>query len=232
MDKKKYLEGLQNYQKRVEEWFGFIKSKKGTEFNKEQNTLIKFVVPLFQILGWCPFSVDPADMEFEYYIRDKSTNRRRSVDIALYSGNAKTPKFLVEIKPIQDKDKIDKLGKTKLEKAAGQLYKYYFKNSNVVYGIVTNGAELKVYSKRFVTEKSGRARELFSLRYKDFVDYSDILSVLSKEKVEADEFDRLAKAYQTKQYADWKKSSKTGDSEHDDYILPLKFVRNFLSGKI
>ncbi len=227
-----FIEQLRKYQKRVEDWFNFIKDKKGTEFNKEQNTVIKFVAPLFQILGWCPFSVNPVDMEFEYYIHDKSTNRRRSVDIALYSGNPKTPKFLVEIKPIQDKDKIDRLGKTNLEEAASQLYKYYFKNSNVVYGIVTNGAELKVYSKKFVTKKSGIARELFSLKYKDFVDYSDILSVLSKGKVEADEFDQLAKAYQTKQYADWKKNSKIGNAEHDDYILPLEFARKFLRKKL
>lgn len=56
VQKKYFVKKLRDYKKRVKDWCDFIKDKKGTEFKTEQNTIVKFVIPLLEMLGWCPLS--------------------------------------------------------------------------------------------------------------------------------------------------------------------------------
>ncbi len=215
MAKKNFTELLKSYQKRVEIW---LKNIKGTQYNKEQNTTIKFIIPLFEILGWDPHS---RDMEFEYLIYDKNKSARHA-DIALYVRNSEHPKIIVEIKPIQHKT----LG-------SSQIFKY-IRDAKVTYGIMTNGRELKIYDRRFCRADSGRAKKLLGLKAEDFIRYKNVLLMLSKRMVEKGEFDKLAKAYCSTTYVPWVKLQriklqKPRLSKFDKYELPLKYASEFLS---
>src|SRR3989338_1831812 len=159
-----FIEQLRKYQKRVEDWFNFIKDKKGTEFNKEQNTTVKFIIPLLKILGWEYLS---RDVEFEYHLKDKKHGTRH-VDIALYiyNTNPKRPKIVVEVKPIPRTNQFDIKGPTR------QIFRDYLRANKVAFGILTNGMELIVFTGRFVRHDSKRARTLFRLKLKDFIEFS------------------------------------------------------------
>lgn len=245
---KNFIKQLWKYQKRVESWTNFIKEKKGTEFNKEQNTTIKFIIPLLEILGWEPRS---KDVEFEYHLKDKK-HRTRRVDIALYlyDTNPKRPKIIVEVKPIPRTSQFDLKGPTH------QIFRDYLRANKVVYGILTNGMELIVFSGRFVRHDSKRARTLFRLKLKDFIEFSDVLWILSKEMIKNGTFDELMEIFQSgdKYWRSWFKPNRdmiklkkfhklskickyktgeywkerTGSKELNEYILPLVFAKKFL----
>ena len=243
-----FIEQLRKYQKRVEYWLNFIKDKKGKEFNKEQNTTVKFVIPLLEMLGWDHLS---RDVEFEYHLKDKKRGTRH-VDIALYlyDTNPKRPKIVVEVKPIPRTNQFDIKGPTR------QIFRDYLRANKVAFGILTNGMELIVFTGRFVRHDSKRARTLFRLKLEDFIEFSDVLWLLSKEMIENQRFDKLAKMlqshdqywkswffpkrdmikhkkfhelaeickYKNEEY--WRK--KTGSKELNEYILPLVFAKKFL----
>ena len=239
------LEQLRDYQERVKSWRKFIEARKGTEFNKEQNTTVKFIIPLLEILGWRSFS---KDVEFEYHLKDKR-HKTRHVDIALYlfDKNPKIPKILVEVKSIPRTSQDD------MKHPAHQVFRDYLRANKVTYGILTNGIKLILFDKRFVRYDSKTARPLFAIKLKDFIEFSDVLWLLSKHMVENGkldelvemyhhefyrpwffpkrdmiknkEFDKLAKIYKT----DWEK--KTGSKEQNEYMLRLVFAKKFLSGK-
>src|SRR3989338_10058054 len=100
---------LKIYLARVKEFRGSV--EKNTGFKLEQNTTIKFVVPLLNILGWNHLQ---NDMGFEYPVRGR---KKRRCDIALYTDypKLKTPKVLVEIKRIQVPEKKFESGQYLLE---------------------------------------------------------------------------------------------------------------------
>jgi hypothetical protein len=208
---KNIAKDLKVYIKRANDWKKIIH---GTRFNKEDNITVKFVAPLLQMLGWNTLY---DGVEFQHHVLGK-TKKGKHVDVALYKQNSTIPIILIEVKPMQH---------LKLGKADSQLFHSYLKNSKTTYGITTNGIELKLFSKRFVTKSSGKARELFCLKLNDFLVYNDVLNVLSKECVESGILDRLSKAMQSKAYDDWRKKMKTGDQERD-YKLPLQYIRIFL----
>ncbi len=95
-------ERLLNYQARVEAW---VPHSCDSQYDKEQNTLVKFVVPLLELLGWDPWWID---VGFECALWDEREGRGKRVDCALYlldgeqlvPGRPK-PKILVEVKPFQ-----------------------------------------------------------------------------------------------------------------------------------
>jgi hypothetical protein len=209
--KKNIAKELKVYIKRADNWRRIIH---GTRFNKEDNITVKFVAPLLQILGW---NILCDEVEFQYHVLGK-TNKGKHVDIALYKRNSTIPIILIEVKPMQH---------LRLGKADSQLFQSYLKNSKTTYGITTNGIELRLFSKRFVTKSSGKARELFCLRLNDLLTYKDVLSVLSKESIESDKLDQLSKAMQSKAYDGWRKKMKTSDRERD-YKLPLQYIRILL----
>lgn len=181
-------------------------------YNKEQNTTVKFVVPLFEMLGWDPLT---ADMEFEYFIPGEKKRGGR-VDVALFAGKSKTPKFLIEVKPFQNESVDNRWTRV-------QIFKYLVKSGSN-YGILTNGQELVVYSRQHVRPDYKRARKFFSLKVDDFVRYEGILRVLSKDMVENGKFDKLAKAYHSNRYWSWRKDNLSGDKTRDEYRLPLEFA--------
>lgn len=214
MEEKSLIEQLNKYQTEVKEWRSIIK---GTKFNKEENTTVKFVVPLFTMLGWDTLR----DMEFEYYIANKDKKGGRFVDIVLYINNK--PKILIEVKPIQDE----------LDKASKQIFRY-LSDSGIPYGIVTNGKELVVFSGKYCGKSCERGRELFHFRIdgeqkkNDFIVYRDIFSAISKKCIENGIFDALVQALQKKEYWDWKKAEK---NRYSDTQMPLEFSRQFLKDK-
>lgn len=209
---KNITEELKDYIRRAKEW---NKKIHGTKFNKENNITIKFIAPLIKALGWNPLS---DRVEFQYHVLGE-TKKGTHVDVALYKRGSEIPIILIEVKPMQH---------LKLGKANSQLFRSYLKNCKTPYGITTNGIELRVFSKRFVKRSSGKARELFALKLDDFLAHRDVLSVLSREFVESGKLDKLSKAMQSEDFANWRKRLKTGKSEHDDYELPLKFIKRFL----
>lgn len=210
MEEKKLIMQLNQYQSKVKEWCSIIK---GTKFNKEENTTVKFVVPLLEMLGWDTLR----DMEFEYNIANKDKKGGRFVDIVLYIKNK--PKILVEVKPIQDE----------LERGSKQIFRY-LSDSRIPYGIVTNGKELVVFSGKYCRKDSDKGRELFRFKIFEekknyFIAYHDVLSVISKKYVESEIFDSLANALQTKEYWEWREGVK---NISDDIQIPLEYSRTFL----
>jgi len=243
-----FIEKLQKYQKSIEDWRNFIKDKRGTEFNKEQNTTVKIVNPLLEMLGW---ELRSKDVEFEYHLKDKKHGTRH-VDIALYLSDMdpKRPKIVVEVKPMPKINQFDIKGPTH------QIFRDYLRANKVAYGILTNGMELIVFTGRFVRHDSKRARALFRLKLEDFIEFSDVLWLLSKEMIENGTFDELMEIFQSgdKYWRSWffpqrdmikhKKfhelakihknkteeywKERTGSKELNEYILPLVFAKKFL----
>lgn len=201
------LKRIRNYQNRVKYWLEFKKSKKGTQFNKEQNTVVKFVIPLLRILGWDCLS---AEVEFEYYVQ-----KRGRADIALYVRDEEIPKILIEVKPIQDN----------INNAATQMFSRYLAGTKVSFGITTNGKLLMLFDKFRVKKQYQKARLLFSLKMEDFDKYNDVLSVLSRDSVQSGVLDKLAKAYHY-EYSKWCQQYKR---KYNDYSSPLIFAQEFLS---
>ena len=137
---------LKAYLKRVDKWFKFIEVKEGTEFKTEQNTIVKFVIPLLEMLGWRPLS---EDVGFEYHLKDKR-HKTRHVDIALYLSdkNPPIPKILIEVKPIQND----------IKNAGEQIFRHQLSGGKVTYAIATNGRELIVFDKWRVRHDAKRGQ--------------------------------------------------------------------------
>lgn len=135
----------------------------------ERNTVIKFISPIFNLLGWDTIE----DIEFEYKIK------RRSADIALMVSS--TPEILIEVEPLDTE-----LSDTSAAQAAAYLHA-----EGVRWGIVTNGREIRSYDRKFMPKKGKKGRELFKLSFeglkkldkKSYERFFDILFLLSKEKV-------------------------------------------------
>lgn len=207
---------LKIYRSRTRSWFEFLKCMR-TRYNKEQNATVKFVIPLFSMLGWDPLT---ADMEFEYFIPGEK-KRGGKVDVALFVGRSKAPKFLIEVKPFQNKSVDNRWTQV-------QIFRYLVKSKSY-YGIVTNGRELVLYGKRYVRPDYKRPRKFLSLKADDFVKYEKVLRVFSKSMVKNGEFDKLAKAYNSNLYWSWRKNNLSGNKTYDEYQLPLEFAVNFLA---
>lgn len=204
-------EKLKKYQDRVKKWQSAIINK--DRFSMEQNTIIKFVLPLLEILGWDRLY---QEMEFEYRVKGDKKGR---VDIALFTDNSQRPKTFVEVKPI--------CGTTSGLTRGTQLLKY-LKRTDVKYGIYTNGKEIKVVGKQGVRDGYSPTT-LFHLRAEHFVDYKDVLGLLTKAFVKKRALDKLAINYQ-KNFCHWKKQHKTQHAKDNrtEYDLQLMYVRNRL----
>lgn len=215
MNEKNFKQKLLDYKKRIKEWKPSIK---GTRFNKEENTMVKFVIPFFKMLGWDDL-YPSKEMEFEYFVG----RGIGSADIALYVDNFNLPKILVEVKPIQDIFK---------KKYPTKIFKYISKGK-IKYGIAINGEELIFYDNYRVRHDYRRGGKLLSLKLDDFDKYNDVLLLFSKKMVKKEKglLDKFAKEYHSRDsgFYIWRKSRKTGNSLHDEYILRLDFARNFLN---
>ena len=205
---------LRNYLKRFNEFRSSV--EKNTGFDLEQNTTIKFVVPLLNILGWQHLQ---NDMGCEYPVNSKKESNRIRCDIALYTdySKSKKPKILVEIKRIQA---------PKFE--SGRYLLRYLNATKIDYGIFTDGKELKLVDRR--TPARSNPEGLFSLKVNDFSNYADVLWILSKEMVAKSKLDEFAYAYHFKpKFFHWAESEKIKSSELKKYKLRLEFARRFLN---
>jgi predicted type IV restriction endonuclease len=212
-----FVKKLQKYQKNVEDWFKFIEDKKGTEFNKEENTKIKFVVPLLDILGWD--SLVGYDVEFEHHI--PKVKGRDAADIALYTSFKKLakPVILIEVKPIQD---------TIREDIPTKIFEY-MTHAKIPFGIATNGKQLLLFDNYRTRHDSVKGCNLLNFRsVKDLIDYSDVLNLLSKEMVSKDRLNQFSAHFHKYSFFSWRESRKTNKKDHDEYTLRLEFARNFL----
>jgi hypothetical protein len=199
MDKKK----LYNYRKMVKKWH---KIMKGNRYNLEENTMIKIVIPFFEMLGWNRLS---EDMEFEYPIT-KRNKKLGFADIALYAGNLRKPKILVEVKQLQKN-----LGK------GTQLFKY-LKAKKINYGIYTNGNELILIDKRYTKPYYYPNKMLFiRLLDKSMEKYENVLTIFSKKSVKGGRLGELARAFH----------HEYGRAGYGwtDYYKRLDFALNFLN---
>ncbi len=199
-----YSRNLKRYIDKIKKWSGGIIKK--NKYDKEQNTVIKFVVPLFELLGWGPLY---KDMEFEYAVRNKKGQKLGRADIALYIKDSEKPIILVEIKPIQGK-----LGEGR------QLFKY-LKAEGINYGIYTNGNEFRLLDKRY-TQPSYAPHTLFMLEARQFNKYRRVLRVLSKESVKRKKLDKLANLY----HREYKKMGYSWSDNDKRLEFALHFLRN------
>lgn len=198
---------LKKYKDRVKKWEREIIQK--SKYDTEQNTVIKFVIPLLEMLRWSRLY---KEMQFEYVVRDRKTKKRSRVDIALYTKDSAKPKTLVEIKPIN----------TNLSKGSQMLT--YLRNTDVKYGIYTNGKEIKLIAKRGVRHGFG-PRTLFHLRnIDDFIEYNDLLWLFSKPSLKSGKLDNLIELYHT-DYGNWKKNNKKRFLKESPEKLPLIYAK-------
>lgn len=204
---------LDDYKKRAYNWQKIVKKYKKIRFNKEENTMIKFVIPLFEMLGWKRLD---QEMEFEYYVKGYGL-----ADIALYTDEYNDrPKILVEVKPIQDEFK---------DKWPTKIFQY-ISTSKVKHGVATNGKEIILYDRFRVRHDYKRGRRLLCLKLEDFERYSDILLLFSKRMIKNNVLDRFSEHYH--EFYKWRKERKTGNRSHDEYKLRLDFAKDFLENKI
>jgi|CXWL01.1.fsa_nt_gi hypothetical protein len=211
------LKELRNYQKRVKDWpvKGFPNGKFGTE----QNTMIKFTVPLLEILGW---DTKSQQVEFEYSVHSVGEKIRKiRADVSLSVPGHNTPQVLVEVKRMRSPFESGKY-----------LLRYLNKNSKAKYGIFTNGEELKLVDD--TTRKSNNPCGLFSIKAEHFHKWSDVLSLLSFESVQKGDLQKFAKAYHIEFWSWYKdefekrKPFNKEDRKRIDYELRLTFARKSL----
>jgi len=199
------------------------KGSKGTEFNKEENTKIKFIIPLLEILGWDWLQYD---VEFEHHI--PKIKGRDAADMALYTSDKEPlkPTILIEVKPIKNDIIIDKLHRpTKIFE--------YMTHGNVKYGIATNGRQLFLFDNRHTRHDSDQGCLLINFRsLDDLINYSDVLTLLSKKMVSTGKLKQFSDYFhKTRPFFSWRKSRKIDNKDHDEYTLRLDFARDFLKNE-
>jgi hypothetical protein len=162
----------------LEKLVGLISEKVRADLRtNEENTIIKFILPLFEILGW-----DQASDEVEYQHTIKTMGR---ADIILKIGGE--PIVIIEAKKFNSELTNDQMR---------QAMKY---KTRARWIVTTNGKELRLYDRR---KRSKWGREFFSLKYDSYREYSDLLELLSRKKIE-----KLGLI--SDKYLEWKKLLKT-----------------------
>jgi hypothetical protein len=200
------LKELREYQNRVKKWpeKGYANEK----FSMEQNTIIKFTVPLLEALGW---DTKSELVEFEYTVKSVGERIRKiRVDVALYVPGHSTPQVLVEVKRMR-----------KPFESGKYLLRYLNKNSKVKYGIFTNGEELKLIDN--TTRKDFEPSGLFSIRAEDFHNWPEALSLLSFDSVKEGVLNDFVEAYHDKFWG-WH-NEEIKSKKHTDYELRLIFAK-------
>lgn len=199
MSKNKLLKQLKDYRYKINKLY-----KKEKDFS-EEDTKLKFIIKLFGILGW---NYAEREMEFEHPV-----DGNRHVDIALYLGGHKKPKVLVEVKSLSCK----KLGR-------GSQLSGYLRSTNIPLGVYTNGKEIKLIRK--VPKDSNPKIPIHFKDPGDFIKYSDVLWLLSKDMIKRGTLEKLINEIKTKtkKYVLWKKRNQIKDSN----LRHLEFAKYFL----
>lgn len=217
MVNKYFLRQLRDYQKRVKDWLAHKDEEISRNlYNDERNTTVKFIAPLFNILGWNHLS---RNVEYEHTVRCKKLKMPKHVDIALYTKDSKKPKIFVEIKRIQD------------ELGTGRQLLRYLHAEKVKYGIYTNGREIRLLDNR--TPIKYVPEGLFIIKVEDFIRYNKVLAVLSKKAVDSGKLDRIARSFHDKERF-WKqvenkeKKVKRSERKKLKYYLRLEYANKQL----
>lgn len=124
----------------------------------ESNTKTKIIEPFLELLNWNIIY----DFELEY-----SVTETESVDYGLIS-NSDLPKLCIEAKRIQQNLNDD---------CINQL-KYYMKNGNFEYGLLTNGQEYNLY-----TYNDNEFESVYNIKLHNFTNRINELKLISKNNI-------------------------------------------------
>ena len=222
MERISFEERIVQYCNRLKDWEEKREKRKGTEFNKEENTKIKFVVPLLDILGWRP--LEGYSVEFEHHI--PKLKGRDAADVALYTDEKSSkPVILIEVKPIQN---------TIREDSPTKIFEYMI-HGKAIFGIATNGKQLLLFDNYRTRHDSAKGCKLvgFNFLSKDFINYSEVLKLLTKEMVSDGILVRFSDYFHKESpFFSWRESRKKGNKDYDEYTLRLEFAKDFLKNKI
>lgn len=127
----------------------------------EEITIMRFILPLFNILGW-----DQSSEDVDYQHAVKGVGR---ADIILRIEN--TPRVIVEVKKFSEELRDEHM----------KQVMRYAKESPAKWIITTNGREIRVYNTK---RRSKWGRLFFSLTYKEFNKYFIVLWLLSRDRIE------------------------------------------------
>lgn len=132
----------------------------------EENTKVKLVQPLLELLGWDLYSNEVA-LEYTVPMASGSTH----VDYALLVGDV--PVVFVEAKPASS---------TLTEREAQQLRSYMRQELDVDWGILTNGKSVEVLTKSN-RRNGGEEVSVVQFNLDNLADNPDVLELLSKESI-------------------------------------------------
>jgi type I site-specific restriction endonuclease len=141
----KYVEGVKQ------------KTKEDLKIN-EENTIVKFILPLFGILEWDQSS---DDVDYQHTIKDAG---RADIILKINSN----PVAIIEAK---------RFNTDLSDRHMQQAMRY---KTRARWAIITNGRELRVYDWRF---RQKRGREFFKLSYDAFTKHFDLLWLLSRYRM-------------------------------------------------
>jgi len=141
----------------------------------EQNTKVRLVQPLLELLGWDLYSTE---VELEYTIPMASGNTH--VDYALLVGDS--PVVFVEAKPASSDLNSHHVT---------QLKSYMRQELDVDWGILTNGKAFEVLTKG---QQSNGGEELSVVKFDldGLIENPDVLELLSKETIRSGKADEIA----------------------------------------
>ncbi|THE66480.1 hypothetical protein D8Y22_02155 [Salinadaptatus halalkaliphilus] len=141
----------------------------------EQNTKVRLVQPLLELLGWDLYSTE---VELEYTVPMASGSTH--VDYALLVGDS--PVVFVEAKAA---------GSSLNSQHVRQLKSYMRQELNVDWGILTNGKAFEVLTK---DQHSGDGEEVSVVQFDldDLAADPDVLELLSKEAIRSGKSDEIA----------------------------------------
>ncbi len=221
MNPANFKEQLQNYQERVKKYVE-KDSLQRKRCHDENNTTIKIVIPLLEILGWVPES---DLMEFEYTTRDrrdKTSNKVGWADIALYAslGKEDKPIILIEVKKIQNDIPF---------KRPTKIFEY-MTHEGIAFGIATNGRQLLLYDNYRVGHSSCKGSNLVNFRsLKDLMDYREALNLFSRKSVVDGKLNAFSRYFhEESRFHSWRKSLLGKNKDWDEDTLKLKFACDFV----
>jgi hypothetical protein len=142
----------------------------------EENTKVKLVQPLLELLGWDLYSTEVA-LEYTIPMASSSTH----VDYALLVGDS--PVVFVEAKPVR----------TELtDSEVQQLRSYMRQELDVDWGILTNGKSFEVLTKNR-HENGGEEVSVVQFGLEDLAENPSVLELLTKESIRSGKSDKVAK---------------------------------------
>jgi hypothetical protein len=141
----------------------------------EENTKVKLVQPLLELLGWDLYSTEVI-LEYAIPMASGSTH----VDYALLVGDS--PVVFVEAKPVRS---------TLTDSEVQQLRSYMRQELDVDWGILANGKSIEVLTKN---RRQNGAEEVSVVQFDldDLAENPEVLELLTKESIRSGKSDEIA----------------------------------------